>query len=297
MKKLSLNQKEELNCYFYLIPGFILMIVFVVVPVVYSLIMSFYHIKSLGADWSFIRFENYIKVFQTRGWAMALLRTVLYGGYGIIIGLVFGLLLAFFVAKHKLLGVFRYLFYLPSVCSAIAMGRIWSYMFMSTDSGLVNTLLMNLNIIDNPINFYGIESNLVGVILITALYGAGGGMTLVLYTTAINNVDGSIIESAILEGATSTQIAFYIELPELKPLITANVILGVVGAFKGFEGMYALSPNSSATETIGVLLYKESLYSSQGYGLASAMGVVITLLVMVIMVGYMYFPVKKGEKV
>lgn len=296
MKKLSLNQKEELNCYFYLIPGFILMIVFVVVPVVYSLIMSFYHIKSLGADWTFIGFENYVKVFQTKGWLMAILRTILYGGYGIVIGLVFGLILAFFTAKHKFLGALRYLFCLPSVISGIAMSKIWTYMFNSSDSGLINQLLLNMHLIDSPINFFGINSNLIGVILITALYGAGGGMTLILYTTAINNVDGSVRESAILEGATSTQIAWHIELPELVPLITANVILGVVGAFKSFEGMYALAPNAAATETIGVLLYKESLYSSQGYGLASAMGIVITVIVMVIMAVYMYFPSKKEDK-
>lgn len=296
MKKLSLRQREELNCYFYLIPGVILMIMFVVVPVVYSLVMSFFKIESLGAKWEFTLFANYIQVFKTKGWLAAFGRTIFYGAWSIVMGLIFGLVLAFFVAKHKFLNGFRYLFYLPSVVSAITMGRLWNYMFSPSESGLVNTLLMNLHFINTPINFFGIDSNLVGVILITSLYGVGGGMSLVLYSTAINNVPESVRESAMLDGASGLQIAVRIEIPEIMPLIVANVILGVVGAFKSFEGMYALAPNAGATETIGVLLYKESLYSSYGYGLASAMGVVLTVIVMIIMFLYMYMPTPGRKK-
>lgn len=296
MKKLTLRQKEELNCYFYLIPGVILMVLFVVVPVIYSLAMSFFKIESLGAKWKFSGISNYVQVFKTNGWLAAFGRTIFYGAWGILTGLVFGLILAFFVAKHKFLNVFRYLFYLPSVVSAITMGRLWNYMFSPGESGLVNTFLMRLHLINSPINFFGIESNLIAVILITSLYGVGGGMSLVLYSTAINNVPESVRESAMLDGASALQIAVRIEIPEIMPLIVANIILGVVGAFKSFEGLYALAPNAGATETIGVLLYKESLYSSYGYGLASAMGVVLTMIVMIIMFVYMYMPTASWKK-
>ena len=292
MKKLTLSKKEGLNCYFYLIPGGILMILFVVVPVVYSLYMSFFHIKSIGAEWEFVGLKNYLSVAKTDRWLQALGRTVLYGAWGILVGQVSTIILSFFVAKHKLLNVLRYIFYLPCVVSAVTIGRLWNYMLTPDEYGFFNSILLNLKIISEPINFLGDQKILVFVVLFTSLYGAGGGMGLVLYTTQINNVSRSVIEAAMLDGASSLKIFLKIELPELKPLITANVILGVVGAFKSFEGLYALVPNATATETIGVLLYNESLHSSEGYGLASAMGVVLTLIVMAIMIVYMYFPTK-----
>ncbi len=293
MKKLSLQQKEGLNCYFYLIPGLILMTAFVVIPVVYSFVMSFYKIISIGGEWTFTGFSNYFKVFESGRWLPAFGRTILYGAWGILVGQVATILLSFLVAKHKLLNSLRYLFYLPSVVSAITIGRLWNYMLTPDQYGFFNSVLLSLNIIKEPINFLGDQTTLVYVVLFTSLYGAGGGMGLVLYTTAINNISQSVRESAMLDGASPATIALKIELPELKPLITANIILGVVGAFKSFEGLYALVPNAAATETIGVLLYNESNNSSEGYGLASAMGVVLTLIVMIIMSVYMYFPTRK----
>ena len=292
-RPLSVAQKKSLYAYVYLIPGTVLMLLFVVVPVAMSVVMSFYNIPSLGADWVFDGFANYGRVFATRGFLKAMGRTVLFGGWGIVVGLFFGIILAFFVAKHRFLNAYRYIFYLPSVVSAITMGRLWNYMLTPSETGFFNVIVMSLGAAE-PVNWLGNESLVPYIVMGLGLFGAGGGMSLVLFTTAINNVSASLTEAAKIEGASSLQIALRIELPMIRPIIASFVVLSVIGAFKNFEGLYALVPNSPGVETIAVLLYKESIASSYGYGLASAMGVVLTLIVMIIMVVYVKWPSKGG---
>lgn len=278
----------------YLLPGLLLMTVFVTAPVVFSVVMSFFNVPSVKANWEFVGFENYFRSLATTGVMAAFGRTILYGVTGLAIGTVMGLLLAFFVAKHKFLGFYRYIFYLPGIVSAITMGRLWNYMFTPTAYGFANMLFMKLGFIDSPLNFLGDDSILTKTVILMNFYGAGGGMTLIMYTTAINNIEDCIIESAKIEGANAWQMVFGVQLPLIKPIIVTNLLLGVIGAFKSFEGLYALAPNANATQTIGVLLYKESIGSTYGYGQSAATGMVLTLVVMVLLFIYMKLPTK-GE--
>lgn len=287
-------RKKELYSYIYLIPGILLMSLFVVVPVLLSFCMSFFQIMSLGASWGFVGFGNYAEVFRSEGWLNAIWRTLLYGSWNIVTGTVIGLLLAFCVAKHPLLNVCRYIFYLPSVVSAITMGRLWNYMLSPTDTGFFNIIFMRMFGLETPVNWLG-DSNIIPlVVMALSLYGAGGGMSLILYTTAINNISKEMLEAAKMEGAGDIRIALSIELPMITPIISSMLALAVIGAFKNFEGLYSLIQNAPEVETIAVLLYKESIAVGQrGYGLASAMGAVLTLIVMIIMTVYIKWPQKE----
>ena len=287
------REKKHNFTLIYLLPGLFLMTVFVTIPVVFSVVMSFFEIKSLSVAWNFVGLDNYVRSFADATMLEAFGRTVLYGAVGLAIGLVFGLILALFVCKHKLLGFYRYIFYLPGIVSAITMGRLWNYVLTPTDYGFANILFLRLGLIQEPLNFLGDQNVLTWTILVMNFYGAGGGMTLILYTTAINNIDECLMECARLEGAGPAQIAFRIQLPLIQPIIVTNLILGVIGAFKSFEGMYALAPNAEATETIAVLLYKQSIGSTYGYGQPAAMGMILTVIVMVIMLIYLKWPTRR----
>lgn len=279
----------------YLLPGLILMTVFVTIPFLFSVTMSFNEVSSVSSEWKFVGFDNYVRVFQSPRMISAFGRTILYGASNLLISTVLGLVLAFFVAKHRLLGFYRYIFYLPGIVSTITMGRLWNYMLTPTDYGFVNAFFMKLGWITEPINFLGDDSVLTKTIVLMNFYGAGGGMMLVLYTTAINNVDSALIESAKIEGASPAVVAFKIQLPLIKPIIVTNILLGVIGSFKSFEGMYALAPNADATETIAVFLYKESIGSSHGYGQPAATGMILTIIVMAIMTVYMLLPKREED--
>ncbi len=292
MKKLTIQKKKSLFAWVYLLPGTVLMAVFVAAPLLGSIYMSFFKIPSLGAEWEWVGFKNYQLMFASADWQSAIWRTLLYGAWGIVTGLGFGLILSFFCAKHRFLKGFRYIFYLPAVVSAITMSRLWSYMLSPADMGLVNTICASLGFESQ--DWLGNEKLVPYAVLATSLYGAGGGMTFVLFTTAINNISDELIEAARIEGATSWQVATRIEIPLIRPVVGAFAMLSVIGAFKNFEGLYALAPNAKSVETIAVLLYKISTTSSDlGYGAGSAMGFVLTLFIMLIMCVYTFWPKKQ----
>ena len=297
MRKKGLAAVKSRNAYFYLLPGTLLMIFFVVVPVLMSLYISFFRIPSLGAEWEFVGWANYRYMFEKQNWLGALWKTVLYGAWGILTGLVFGLLLAFLVAKHRLLNVWRYVFYLPSVVSAITISRLWNYVLSPTETGLLNILAMNWFGVSTPINWLGDENLVPFVVMALGLYGAGGGINLVLFTTAINNIPYEQREAASIEGASNWTIATKIELPQIRPIISSIVILGLIGAFKNFESLYALAPDSGAIDTIAVMLYKVSIGigSEDGYGVPAAMGMVLTVFIVGAMSLYILWPQKKEE--
>lgn len=294
MSKMTLEKKESLHSYLYLLPGTLVMLAFVLIPMFMSVYMSAFNITSLYGTWAFTGFGNYLSVLgDGRFWA-SLGRTVLFGVWGLAIGFSFGLLWSFMVARHRFLNLYRYIFYIPSVVSSITLARLWNYVFVPTDYGLANSILMGLGLVNSPVNWLG-DDMITWLVLILAFYGAGGGMTLVLFTTAINNIDESMREVAKIEGASTLQTVFMVEIPLIRPVIVSYLILSIIGSFKAFENLYGLAPNSEGVETIAVFLYRNVSNSSMGYGYASAVGVVNTLIVMIIMEVYTRLPGGKSE--
>jgi ABC-type sugar transport system permease subunit len=283
---LSRKAKTALATCLYLLPGTLLMLAFVVAPVLLSFYMSFFQIPALGAAWTFAGLHNFGYLVR-------------FGGWGLLAGTVFGLFFAFLICKHKLINTYRYIFYIPSVVSAVTMGRLWNYMLLPSESGFLNVITMKLLNLAEPVNWLGVDAFVPWVILGVTFYGAGGGMTLVLYTTAINNIPAEQIEAAKADGASPFTTAMKVQLPQIVPVISAMLILGMIGALKSFEGLYAIAPLSGAIDTIAVLLYKVSIgvSSKDGYGAPSAMGMVMTVFVMAVMSAYIFLePGRKKEK-
>ena len=281
--------KKKLIPLFYMLPGLIIMGAFVFVPIILSLVMSFFDIKSVGAKWAYAGVNNFKLAFGDSLFFYAFLRTVGFGAFGMATGLFFGLLLSVMVAKHKFLGFYRYIFYLPAVVSMITLGKLWSLMLAPNETGLLNVVAMKFGA-KAPINWLGNPSVTYLVVLGIGLIGCGGGMTLILFTTAINNIPKELEEAAKAEGANAVQRAFYITIPMIKPVVSAWAVLSIIGSFKSFEFIFALTgggPNGTTT-TLAILLYNSGRGSNVGYGTSAAMGLALTLIVFVFMSAYLF---------
>lgn len=193
------------------------------------------------------------------------------------------------VAHHKWLNFYRYIFYVPTVVSAITMGRLWSMMLMPSASGLMNTFIRNVFGVQTPVNWLGDPRITLYVVMGIGLVGVGGGMTLILFTTAINDISQEIREAAILDGINGWQMLWRITVPMIWPVISSWTILSIIGSFKSFEFIYALTGGGPAgsTQTIAILLYESSKTSSNGYGYSAAMGLLLTLFVSIFSLVYM----------
>ena len=106
--------KREMIPYVYIVPATFFMFLFVMVPILLSVVMSFYQMPSLSAKWTFVGLKNFASAFRNVTFLNAMGRTLIFGAFSIISNLVLGLLLSILVAHHKLLNFYRYIFYLPA---------------------------------------------------------------------------------------------------------------------------------------------------------------------------------------
>ncbi len=274
--------------YLYILPAALFMFIFAGIPILISVVMSGFRIESLHSPWRFVGLDNFLDVFKATDFGPAMGRTLLLAVFSVVTTLGIGLLLANMLAHHKWLNFYRYVFYIPAVVSGITMGRLWSMMLMPSKSGLMNSLL-NLLGIDTVVNWLGNPDYALYVIMGIGLIGCGGGMTLILFTTAINDISPDVREAAILDGVNSWQMFTKITMPLIWPVVSSWAVLSIIGAFKSFEFIYALTGGGPAgsTQTIAILLYQSSEGNANGYGYSAAMGILLTLFVSVFTLLYM----------
>lgn len=282
--------KRKMVPYIYIIPAILFMFIFVMIPIILSVVMSFFKVISVSAEWELVGFSNFIGAFKNNEFVMALLRTLMFGAFSTVTGLIFGLLLAVMVSGHKWLNFYRYIFYVPAVVSAVTMGRLWGLMLMPSDSGMLNKLLMSVFGLKDAVNWLGNPDITYLVIMAIGLIGCGGGMTLVLFSTAINNIPADLKEAARLEGTGAWQFAIKITIPMISPVIVSWLILSLIGAFKSFEFIFSMTGGGPAgsTQTIAILLYQSSKGSAGGYGYSAAMGLILTLIVSAVTLTYTF---------
>ena len=285
----SLKNRKNLIPLLYCLPGVLIMTLFVLLPIGLSVVMSLFRIPSLGAAWEFTGLFNYAAALRENQFTFAFLRTIGFGAWGIVTGFALALFTSFLIAKHRLLSFYRYVFYLPAIVSAITMGKIWNLMLTPNSTGLLNVVARVVFGAQEPINWLGSTDIAYLVVLGMGLIGCGGGMALILFTTAINDVPQELQEAASIEGAGAFQRAFRITIPLIWPVISSWLLLSIIGSFKTCENIYALTgggPGQSTT-TLAILLYNNSQNSVFGYGSSAAMGVILTLIVMVFAIFYL----------
>lgn len=289
-RAISRNRLENRGItYVYLLPAILFMFIFAGVPILLSVFMSFFRIETLHTQWEFVGLQNFLEVFKQNDFGPAMGRTLLLAVFSVVTTLGIGLFLANLVAHHKWLNFYRYVFYIPAVVSGITMGRLWSMMLMPSNSGLMNIIAQKIFGVETAINWLGNPDYALYVVMAIGLVGCGGGMTLVLFTTAINEISKEIREAAILDGVNGWQMFWKITLPLIWPVVSSWAVLSVIGSFKSFEFIYALTGGGPAksTETIAILLYQSSNGSANGYGYTATMGILLTLFVSLFSIAYM----------
>lgn len=275
--------------YIYTLPSFLFTCIFVFVPILLSVYMSFFSMQSLNSDWLFVGFKNFSTVFADKGFLNAMLRTIGFGAFSTVTSFLFGILLALMLHQSRHLSFFRYIFYLPAVVSAVTMGRIWQLMLIPSDTGLLNKIVIPLLNLDTAVNWLGDPDLTYLVVMGIGLIGAGGGMTFILFTTALNNIPDELLEAAKVEGANVWALSLRIKFPLIMPTLSAWLILSIIGSLKSFEFIYSLTGGGplQTTTTIGILLF-ESGKINNSYGASSAMGLLLTIIVSIFTFGYMF---------
>ena len=303
VKRKNYNKlKDNVVSYIYLLPFLAIFIIFLGYPVFYSFYLSF-HKATIYSDWynvfgsmKFVGLDNYIKLLTLdREFWWSLLATFYYGILTVPTGIALSLFLAILL-NNKLKGTsfFRSAYFLPNILDLLVIGIIWILLY-SPQYGLIDVILNKFGITYfSTKGFLGDPLTVLPAIAVAmVLKGAGFGM--VLFLTAIQNIDPAVYEAADIDGANWWQKLWYITIPLVKPIILFMVITGTIGCLNAFTEVYAMTSNTGgltmqalgatvrSAQVSGYLLYKN--FSDGFYGYAAAISFIllgITLIISII---------------
>ena len=183
--------------------------------------------------------------------------------------------------KGPLCSLLRCVFYLPVVTGSVAVAVVWKWMY-NNYYGIFNYVGKGLGLIDKNINWLGDERFALGCIILILLT-TSVGQPIVLYVSALNNVDASLVEAAEVDGANKMQCFWKIKWPQIMPTTLYILVITTINSFQCFALIQLLTsggPNHS-TDTIMYYIY-HTAFKLYRYGYGNAMGVVLAIIIAVL---------------
>ena len=272
------RMRENVAGYLFMAPSLLFFLGFVIFPMVMCLVYSFTDYTM--TSFSFAGLGNYQRMFQDAIFGKALLNTVILVVISVPVTCFFSLWAASIISRlhDRTTSFFRCVFYLPVVTGSVAVTVVWKWIF-NKYYGVLNYLCMNLGLISRNMNWLGDASTALGCI-ITILLTTSVGQPIVLYVSALNNVDQSLVEAASVDGATNMQTFWRIKWPQIMPTTLYILVITTINTFQCFALIQLLTsggPNH-ATETIMYYIYYNA-FKLQNYGYGSAMGIILALII------------------
>ncbi len=283
------RQKREWWGLLFISPWLIGFLVFTAGPMIASLILSFckYNIATV----KYAGLSNYQRLLTNDPlfWK-ALLNTATYTLWAVPLGLTGSLLLAVLLnQKIKARGLFRALFYIPTLVPAAAASYLWRYL-LNAEYGLLNTSLANIGIA-GP-DWLGSTKWAMPSMILMSLWGIGGGR-MIIFLAGLQNISSSLYEAAAIDGASRLQQFRHVTMPMLTPMIFFNMILGIIGSFQVFTQAFLMTGGGPDNSTLFSALYLFRVSFQQLHmGYASAMAWLL-FIILAILTAIQFFYARK----
>ena len=248
-------------------------IIFTVVPTIFCLIVSFtdYNMLASGNRITKFTLDQYIEVFTSEYYWRSMYNTIYYL-IGLPIRLVLGFLLAIALNNKALKGrtVFRVIYYLPAVSSAVAIALVWKWIF-NTDGVLNQILGTNISWLYDP----DIVKN---SLILKSIWGGIGG-TMLMYLAGMQNINEELYEAADLDGASSFIKMVKITLPLCAPMTGYLILTGITAGLAAFSDNYTMIASESAN-TVVYWIYAQ--FKGGNYPLVAAGSFVLGVIIFVL---------------
>ena len=272
---------DGLRALLYLAPGMSGFVLFIVLPLLASLVISFYS-WSLTSDPEAVGLENYARMFtgQDPAFYTVLRNTVVFALLYTATNLTISTGLAYWL-QHLSEGwsrVLRVIFFIPVVTPMAGNALIWRLLL--NDDGVVNSVLEKIGLNGLPwLN----DPTLAMVSLVIMSRWQGLGYNIVVLTAGLNGINPSVLEAAEIDGAVGWRRFFLIVFPILSPTFFFCTVMTVIGAFKVFAQPFFLTKGGpgEATNTIVLSLYRNG-FAFDRLGYASALAWVLFVIVMLL---------------
>ncbi len=278
MLKKFFNTENSIG-YLLLLPSIIIYGIFVFVPLITTIIMSFMKYNLFEAP-TFVGLKNFEKLLSNELFWTSTWNTIVYAISSIIFSLILGLLLAV-ILNSKLKGkkIFRTIFYLPNVISLIAASMAWLYIYDSTN-GILNMIMDFLGLSQH--NWLMSVEYAMPALIIMNIWRLAG-FTMIVYLSGLQTIPHYLYEASRIDGASRIRQFFSITIPMLAPTTFFLVVMTTIFSFQVFDQVYVMTSGGpmNSTTTIVHQIYKNAF---EGYkmGYASSMSVVLLIMIIII---------------
>lgn len=273
-----------------MLPALIFMLAFVGYPIIYNFILSFHDVNVMTfgqAVKPFVGIENYIEVFKDPVMSISIWNTLVFTIGSISIQFIIGLGLALlFNLKFKLSEPLRGLMVVSYLVPMTVTALLFKFMY-STGGGIINELLMKVNLISQPIGWIiDSKTSMLSVILTNSWVGIPFNM--LLLTTGLSNISYNLYEAAKVDGANVFQRFFKITLPSLRPAILSVLVLGFIYTFKVFDLVFVMTNGGpvNSTELMSTFAYKLS-FTQFSFSKGATVANVLFAILFCVSLGYL----------
>ncbi|MDE7444870.1 MAG: sugar ABC transporter permease [Lachnospiraceae bacterium] len=280
----ALVRRETFSAYMFLLPNLIFFVGFVIIPMILCIYTSFFD-STMGKDTTdiFIGFQNYRDLWKDQIFLRSLKNTFIIVLVSVPVVCVFSLWVAsaIYNLRGPILSTFRCIFYLPVVTGSVAVTVVWKWMF-NNYYGIFNYIGKSLGLLDTNINWLGDERFALWCIILI-LFTTSVGQPIVLYVSALGNVDTSLVEASEVDGANHFQMFWKIKWPLIMPTTLYILVITTINSFQCFALIQLLTsggPNHS-TDTVMYYIYYTA-FKLYRYGYGNAMGVVLAIFIAIL---------------
>ena len=279
--KRSFFKKKIWLPYLMVSPYIIFVAVFVLFPVIFSLVLTF-HKWNIISPMKFVGLQNYSRLFHDHLFWISIINTLKFLLLHIPLQIAVALFLAVLLnQKIRAVSFFRSSFFMPVIVSGVVVTILWQQL-LGYDNGLINRLLVTLGLqkkgwlVDPDVAIYSIA--------VMATW-KNVGLYVILFLVGLQTVPTQYYEAARLEGASKWQQFRHITLPMINPTIFMVVILSTIGGFSLFIEPYIMTGGGPLNKTLSAVLYiyKQAFqYYNMGY--SATLGFFYSLMIMLVVV-------------
>jgi multiple sugar transport system permease protein len=259
-------------------PSVLLILGLSVVPVVWSLLLSF-QVNDLVSPSEWVGLANYRALLTDPAFGSAVSHTVIYTALYVPSSVVLGLAIAIALdRKIALIGLYRTLVFVPFVVSAAAQGVLFSFV-LDPEFGVANSLLHTVGL---PAQGFFADPNQALYLLVAISLWSGTGFCVIVYLAGLQGVSGELVEAARIDGAGRWGVLRHVTLPALTPVTIFLLLFQTINALQVFDLVFVTTkggPLGSTTVIVYFIWEKAFKTFTAGYSAAAAYTLAVALLV------------------
>ncbi len=273
---MKIKKKEKITDALFMLPGTVIYIMFMIVPILYSFYYSFTNWDGISKTYEFVGARNFQNILTDDSFWSAFQVTLILTGVSTLLQNVFGILMAVWLDKaERTYKICKAIVFIPAILSSVVVSFMWSYMTQG-DGGVLNTILGWFGIAG--LDYF--SSTFVTTLTVTFVISwAALGFYVTVYDATLKTIPSSLYEAASLDGANAWSKFTRVTLPMLIPGITIGTVFSLIAGLRQYDFVKIMTPMT--IETIAVnAVSRMTEYNMFGYSVA----IVLVLFVFIALV-------------